>query len=72
MKVIESDAVCPVIIMEVIKIWKSLKSEEEVLIKTPWEAVAQELDKWCKETGNEFLGYERQGNKIVIRMKLRK
>lgn len=72
MKVIESDAVCPVLLMEVIKEWKSLKGEEELIIKTPWEAVAQELSKWCQETGNEFIGYEKQGNRVVIRMKLRK
>ncbi|MEM4076031.1 MAG: sulfurtransferase TusA family protein, partial [Metallosphaera sp.] len=23
---------------------------------TPWEAVTQELEKWCNETGNQYLG----------------
>ncbi|ARM76467.1 sulfurtransferase TusA family protein [Acidianus manzaensis] len=72
MKTIDSDDICPVVLMEILKEWKSLQGEEEIIVKTPWEAVTQELEKWCQETGNEFLGYEREGNKIIIRLKLRK
>ncbi|AWR97702.1 sulfurtransferase TusA family protein [Acidianus sulfidivorans JP7] len=72
MKTIESDDICPVVLMEILKEWKSLKGEEELTIKTPWEAVVQELQKWCNETGNQFLGYEREGKKIIIKLKLRK
>jgi len=47
-------------------------SEEEIIVKSPWEAVAQELEKWCNETGNEFLGYSRDGNKLVIKLRLKR
>ncbi|EZQ06896.1 MULTISPECIES: sulfurtransferase TusA family protein [Acidianus] len=70
MKVIDSNDICPVVILTVMREWKSVKDEEEIEIITPWEAVAQELEKWCKETNNEFLGYFRDGDKIKIRLKL--
>ncbi|MCY0873965.1 sulfurtransferase TusA family protein [Acidianus infernus] len=74
MKEINSDGICPVVLLEIYREWKSLKEgeEEDVIIRTPWEASVQALEKWCNETGNIFLSYEKQGNKIVIRLKLKK
>lgn len=42
------------------------------MIRTPWEAVTQELEKWCNETGNQFLGYTKEKGKFVIRLKLKR
>ncbi|MEM4042109.1 MAG: sulfurtransferase TusA family protein [Saccharolobus sp.] len=72
MKVIESNDVCPVILTSVLKEWASLKEgeEEELLIITNWEAVGQELEKWCRETNNVFIGVSRRGKKFEVRLKL--
>jgi len=74
MKVLETSEVCPVVILKVMRLWRSLTppSEEEIIVKSPWEAVAQELEKWCNETGNEFLGYSRDGNKLAIKLRLKR
>ncbi|AOL16030.1 hypothetical protein BFU36_04040 [Sulfolobus sp. A20] len=72
MKKIESDEICPVILTTVLKEWLSLKEgqEEELSIITKWEAVGQELEKWCKETGNEFIGVSKVNKKFEVRLKL--
>lgn len=68
--IIDSDEVCPVVLVEVLRAFREAKNGEEIIVKTKWEAAVQELKKWCDETGNEYLGWERQGNKYVIKMKV--
>ncbi|MBP1357262.1 MAG: sulfurtransferase TusA family protein [Sulfolobus sp.] len=73
--IIESDDICPVVLAKVMNAWLNLDEgkEEEVIIKTSWEAVPQELEKWCRETGNEFLGVRRLDKKYLeVRIKLKK
>ncbi|WP_338600238.1 sulfurtransferase TusA family protein [Sulfolobus tengchongensis] len=72
MKIIKSDDICPVILTNVLKEWTSLKNgeEEELVIITSWEAVGQELEKWCKETNNIFLGVSKRDDKFEVRLKL--
>ncbi|AKA73666.1 sulfurtransferase TusA family protein [Saccharolobus solfataricus] len=72
MKIIESDEICPVILTKVVKEWVSLENgeEEELVIITTWQAVGQELEKWCKETGNSFLGVSKKDGKLEVRLKL--
>ncbi|BCS94107.1 hypothetical protein L3N51_01851 [Metallosphaera sp. J1] len=72
MKEIETSEVCPVVILKVMREWRNVKGEEELVVKTPWEAVTQELEKWCNETGNQFLGYTKEKGKFVIRLKLKR
>ncbi|ACP35882.1 conserved hypothetical protein [Sulfolobus islandicus Y.G.57.14] len=72
MKIIESNDICPVILTNVVKEWVSLKKgeEEELVIITTWQAVGQELEKWCNETGNLFLGVSKKDGKLEVRLKL--
>lgn len=72
MKIIESNDICPVILTNVVKEWVSLKKgeEEELVIITTWQAVRQELEKWCNETGNLFLGVSKKDGKLEVRLKL--
>ncbi|WP_016731985.1 sulfurtransferase TusA family protein [Saccharolobus islandicus] len=72
MKIIESNDICPVILTNVVKEWVSLKKgeEEELVIITTWKAVGQELEKWCNETGNLFLGVSKKDGKLEVRLKL--
>lgn len=72
MKIIESNDICPIILTTVLKEWTSLKKgeEEELVIITNWEAVGQELEKWCKETGNIFIGVTRKDKKFEVKLKL--
>ncbi|MDT7861412.1 MAG: sulfurtransferase TusA family protein [Saccharolobus sp.] len=72
MKIIESNDICPIILTTVLKEWASLKKgeEEELIIITNWEAVGQELEKWCRETGNMFIGVTRKDKKFEVRLKL--
>ncbi len=72
MKVIKADGVCPMVVMDVFKEWNSLQEgqQEEVLISTDWEAAALELEKWCKETGNEYKGYNKEGNRFNVTIRL--
>ncbi|MCG2909720.1 MAG: sulfurtransferase TusA family protein [Sulfolobaceae archaeon] len=70
MKVIESDDVCPVILVKVLRAFRDAKDGEEIIVKTKWEAAVQELRKWCNETRNEYLGWSREGEKFVIKMKV--
>lgn len=74
MKILETNEVCPVVILKVMRIWRSLNppGEEEVIVRSPWEAVAQELEKWCNETGNEFLGFTKDKDKLTIKLKLKR
>jgi len=44
--------------------------EEELVIITTWQAVGQELEKWCNETGNLFLGVSKKDGKLEVRLKL--
>jgi TusA-related sulfurtransferase len=72
LKIIESNDICPIILTTVLKEWASLKKgeEEELIIITNWEAVGQELEKWCRETGNMFIGVTRKDKKFEVRLKL--
>ncbi|QKQ99297.1 sulfurtransferase TusA family protein [Metallosphaera tengchongensis] len=72
MRVIETNEVCPVVILKVMREWRTVKGEEEILIKTPWEATAQELEKWCNETGNQYLGCTREKGRFIIKLKLKR
>ncbi|MCY0859196.1 MAG: sulfurtransferase TusA family protein [Sulfolobaceae archaeon] len=71
--IIESDDVCPVVLAKVMNAWLNLEEgkEEEIVIRTSWQAVPQELEKWCKETNNVFLGVKSLDNKrLEVRIKL--
>ncbi|AWS00069.1 sulfurtransferase TusA family protein [Metallosphaera hakonensis] len=72
MKEIETNEVCPVVILKVMREWRTVIGEEELVVKTPWEAVTQELQKWCAETGNEYLGHSKEKGKFIIRLKLKR
>lgn len=72
MKVIKTNEVCPVVILKVMREWRTISGEEELMVRTPWEAVTQELEKWCNETGNQYLGYTKENGEFVIRLKLRR
>lgn len=60
------------VVLDVFKVWNSLQvgQQEEILVSTDWEASALELEKWCKETGNEYHGYQKEGNRFNVRIKL--
>jgi len=68
--IIDSDEVCPVVLVQVLRAFRDSKEGEEIIVKTKWEAAVQELKKWCDETGNEYLGWEKEGNKFVIKMRV--
>lgn len=70
--IIDSDEVCPVVLVQVLRAFRDSKEGEEIIVKTKWEAAVQELKKWCDETGNEYLGWEKEGNKFVIKMRVSK
>lgn len=70
--IIDSDDVCPVVLVQVLRAFREAKEGEEITVKTKWEAATQELRKWCEETGNEYIGWEKEGNKFVIRMRVSK
>ena len=68
--IIESDDVCPVVLVNVLKAFKEARDGEEIVVKTKWEAVVTELEKWCREMGQEYLGWSREGDKFVIRIRV--
>jgi len=70
--IIDSDEVCPVVLVQVLRAFRDSKEGEEIIVKTKWEAAVQELKKWCDETGNEYLGWGKEGNKFVIKMRVSK
>ena len=70
--IIDSDDVCPVVLVQVLRAFRDSKEGEEIIVKTKWEAAVQELKKWCDETGNEYLGWEKEGNRFVIKMRVSK
>jgi len=70
--IIDSDEVCPVVLVQVLRAFRDSKEGEEIVVKTKWESAVQELKKWCNETGNEYLGWEKEGNKFVIKMRVSK
>ncbi|BCU70792.1 sulfurtransferase TusA family protein [Stygiolobus caldivivus] len=68
--IIDSEDVCPVVLVNVLRAFREAKDGEEIIVKTKWEAAVTELEKWCRETNNEYLGWSKEGNKFVIRMKV--
>lgn len=60
------------VVLDVFKVWNSLQvgQQEEIFVSTDWEAAALELEKWCKETGNEYRGFQKEGNRFNVRIKL--
>jgi len=74
LKEIRADGVCPMVVLDVFKVWSSLEEgqQEEILVSTDWEAAALELEKWCKETGNQYEGYKKEGNRFNVKIKLMK
>ncbi|MEM0374654.1 MAG: sulfurtransferase TusA family protein [Sulfolobaceae archaeon] len=70
MRIIETDDICPVIMIKLLKLWNEVQNEEEVILKTPWEAIVEEVKKWCESTGNYFISASRENNKIVVKLKL--
>ncbi|AAY80795.1 sulfurtransferase TusA family protein [Sulfolobus acidocaldarius] len=69
---IDSDDICPVILLKVLRAFKEAKDKDEIIVKSKWQAVVQELDKWCRETGNEYLGWNKDGEKYVVRIRVNK
>ncbi|AHC51712.1 hypothetical protein SUSAZ_07000 [Sulfolobus acidocaldarius SUSAZ] len=69
---IDSDDICPVILLKVLRVFKEAKDKDEIIVKSKWQAVVQELDKWCRETGNEYLGWNKDGEKYVVRIRVNK
>ncbi|BFI74071.1 MULTISPECIES: sulfurtransferase TusA family protein [Sulfolobaceae] len=67
--IIDSDDVCPVVLVQTLRAFRDAREGEEIVVKTKWEAAVQELKKWCDETGNTYIGWEKEGNKYVIKMK---
>jgi TusA-related sulfurtransferase len=72
MKVIDSDDICPVLMIKLLRLWNEVVNDEEVIIKTPWEAVVEEVKKWCEYTGNEFLSADKIQGKYAIKIILHK
>jgi len=70
MRVIETDEICPIVMIKLLRVWNEIEGEEEVILKTPWEAVVEEVKKWCESTGNYFISSNKEGNKMVVRIKL--
>ncbi|AWR94898.1 sulfurtransferase TusA family protein [Acidianus brierleyi] len=72
MKELEIKDACPSGFIQLMEVWKNIKGEEEIIIRTPWGGMVDDLKNWCKETGNEFLGYEKNGSETLIRLKLKR
>jgi len=70
--IIDSDGVCPVVLIQVMRAFRDFKEGEEIIVKTRWETAVYELKKWYEETGNEHLGWEKEGEKFVIKMRVSK
>ena len=70
--IIDSDDVCPIVLVQVMRAFRDSKDGEEIIVKTKWEVVIQELKKWCDETGNEYLGWEKEGDRAVIKIRVSK
>ncbi|EWG07757.1 MAG: hypothetical protein ASUL_01899 [Candidatus Aramenus sulfurataquae] len=70
MKEIVVTEACPSGFIKIMDEWKKVKGEEEIIVRTPWGGMVEDLQNWCKETGNVFLGYEKKDNEVIIRLKL--
>ncbi|BFH74399.1 sulfurtransferase TusA family protein [Sulfurisphaera javensis] len=70
--IIDSDDVCPVVLVQVLRAFREAKNGEEIIVKTKWEAAVQELKRWCDETGNQYEGWEKEGSKFVIKIRVLK
>lgn len=68
--IIDTDDVCPVVLVNVLRAYRGAADGEEIIVRTRWETVVTELEKWCREVGNEYLGWGREGNKYVVRIKV--
>ena len=70
--IIDSEDICPIVLIQVMRAARESKDGEKIVVKTRWESVVHELKKWCEETGNEYLGWEKDGEKFVIKMRVSK
>ncbi|BBD72542.1 hypothetical protein HS1genome_0931 [Sulfodiicoccus acidiphilus] len=68
--VIDSNDVCSMVLVKLLRIWRNASPGDIVVVRTPWEGAASELGKWCTETGNTFLSVQREGGRYVVRLRL--
>jgi|ECHhosMinimDraft_1075155.scaffolds.fasta_scaffold00191_2 TusA-related sulfurtransferase len=68
--VIDSNDVCSMVLVKLLRIWRTATPGDVVIVRTPWEGAASELGKWCNETGNKVLSVDKDGSKYVVKMRL--
>jgi TusA-related sulfurtransferase len=64
--------VCPIPVMEVNKLSKTVKPGTVIKVLATDPAAKLDLQAWAKRTGNEILGIESEINYLVIRVRVNK
>lgn len=62
--------VCPIPVMEVNKLAKSVKPGSVIKVLATDPAAKPDLQAWAKRTGNEILDISNEANYLVIRIKI--
>ncbi|PVU72323.1 sulfurtransferase TusA family protein [Vulcanisaeta sp. SCGC AB-777_J10] len=64
--------VCPIPVMEVNKLSKTVKPGTVIKVLATDPAAKLDLQAWAKRTGNEILSIESETNYLVIRVRVNK
>jgi TusA-related sulfurtransferase len=64
--------VCPIPVMEVNKLSKTVKPGTVIKVLATDPAAKLDLQAWAKRTGNEILSIESETNYLVIRIRVNK
>ncbi|MDT7863062.1 MAG: sulfurtransferase TusA family protein [Vulcanisaeta sp.] len=64
--------VCPIPVMEVNKLSKTVKPGTVIKVLATDPAAKSDLQAWAKRTGNEILSIESETNYLVIRVRVNK
>ncbi|MGC9106051.1 MAG: sulfurtransferase TusA family protein [Thermoprotei archaeon] len=69
---LESDEMCPTLLLQFKEAYERAQDGEVIEVKTPWYAAVDALRELCNALGSEYLGWQKEDNKYVIKIKVRK
>ena len=67
---IESKEMCPVLLLQFREAYERSHSGEIIEVRTPWAAAVDAFRELSLALGSEFLGFEREGEEYVIRVRV--